>query len=148
MSECKNIVEIAKSKLSEITGKVLVDFLVDVVEPEFNVAYLIFEDSVYSVNGAIGSEIITINKTDYNHLNIENRDLRIFKPYLVFHNKKIIQARNIGAEWNGHGFEISFEGIYDKSMIIQSIYAGDKPKGFEDCIRLGIGQYFYSSDSL
>lgn len=148
MSEYKNIVKIAKSKLSEITGKVLVDFLVDVVEPEFNVAYLIFTDSVYAVNGAMGSEVITINKTDYKHLNIENRDLRIFKPYLIFHNKKIIQVRSIGTEWNGHGFEISFEGIYDKSMIIQSIYAGDKPKEFEDCIRLGIGQYFYSSDSL
>lgn len=148
MNEYKNIAEIAKSKLSEITGKVLVDFLVDVVEPEFNIAYLIFTDSVYAVNGTMGSEVITINKTDYKHINIDNRDLRIFKPYLIFHNKKIIQARSIGTEWNGHGFEISFEGMCDKSMIIQSIYVGDKPKEFEDCIRLGIGQYFYSSDSL
>lgn len=148
MFEYKDIIEQEKQKITLIEGKVLLDFMVDIVEPEFNIAYLIFTDSVYAIRGTIGSEVITINQIDYSDIIFKNRQIIKFNPYSVFCNKKIFQARSIGEEYNGHGFEISFEGIFDKSMIIQSIYAGDKPKGFEDCIRLGIGQYFYTSENI
>jgi hypothetical protein len=51
----------------------------------------------------------------------------------------------IGEAWNGHGFEICFEGLLGKTMLVQSIYAGEKPEGFDDCIRLGTGNYFWQS---
>jgi hypothetical protein len=148
MVEYKDIIEQEKRKIRFIEGKMLIDFMVDIVEPEFNIAYLIFTDSVYAVRGTLGSEVITINQINYSDINFENRQIIRFEPYSVFFNKKIIQARSMGEEFNGHGFEICFEELFDKSMIIQSIYAGDKPKGFDDCIRLGIGQYFSTSDNV
>jgi len=96
MSECKDIIEIAKQNFLEIEGKVLVDFQVHVVEPEFNVAYLIFTDGVYAVNGAFNSEVLAITQIDDKHLTVADSQLRMFKPYSVFLNKKIIQVRSIG----------------------------------------------------
>ena len=46
--------------LSEVEGKVLVDVLVQVVEPEFNAITLVFEDGAYQISGRIGSEILGI----------------------------------------------------------------------------------------
>ncbi|MDF2485628.1 MAG: hypothetical protein K0R46_1796 [Herbinix sp.] len=146
MSGYKEIIEKEKQNILVLKNKVLVDFFVDIVEPEINIAYLVFVDGIYAVSGAIGSEIITMIQTDSIHLQIENKQLKQFEPYSIFLNKKIIQVRNIGEEWNGHGFEISFEGMYDKTMILQSIYTGDNPEGYDDCIRLGVGQYYYSYD--
>jgi hypothetical protein len=148
MNENKDIIKKTEERIFEIEGKVLVDFIVHIVEPEINIAYMVFTDSICAVNGAIGSEIITINKVIDNNLLFEKIQLRRFEPYSMFYNRKIIQIRVIGNEWNGHGFEINFEGICNNSMILQSIYAGDKPSGFEDCIKLGIGNYYYSSDNL
>ncbi|EIW15710.1 MULTISPECIES: hypothetical protein [Pelosinus] len=147
-NDYKGTITISKQKLVEIEGKVLVDFLVQVVEPEFNIAYLIFSDSVYAINGAYNSEVLSINRAVKKDLRDMDSQLKRFEPYSVFINKKIVQMRSIGEEWNGHGFEISFAGIHDKSMIIQSIYAGDRANDFDDCIKLGIGHYFYSSESV
>ncbi len=146
MSRYKELIENEKQNILALKNKVLVDFFVDIVEPEINIAYLVFVDNSYAVSGAIGSEIITMTQTESKYLQIENKQLKQFEPYSIFLNKKIIQVRSIGEEWNGHGFEISFEGMHDKTMILQSIYSGDKPEGFDDCIRLGIGQYYYSYD--
>jgi hypothetical protein len=146
MFEYKYIIEQEKRKIVNIEGKTLKDFFVDIVEPEFNIAYLIFTDSVYSVKGTMGSEVISINQINYSDIDFVNRQIIRFIPFSIFCNKKIIQVRSIGEEFNGHGFEISFEGVLDKGMIIQSIYTGDKPIDFNDCIRLGISQYYYSSD--
>lgn len=96
MSECKAIIKIAKQKVLELEGKVLVDFQVHIVEPEFNIAYLIFTDSVYTVNGALTSEVLTITQIDDEKLNVMEGQLTMFKPYSVFLNKKIIQVRSIG----------------------------------------------------
>jgi len=148
MSDYNGIIKTSKQKFVEIEGKVLVDFLVHVVEPEFNIAYLIFSDGSYAINGAYSSEVLSINRVVNKKLSDMDSQLKRFEPYSIFINKKIVQMRSIGEEWNGHGFEISFEGMHDKSMIIQSIYAGDRAKDFDDCIRLGIGHYFYSSESV
>ena len=56
------------------------------------------------------------------------------------------QARAIGEAWNGHGIEISFSGILDRTLIIQSIESGDMPAEFADCLRVGVVQYTYSHE--
>jgi hypothetical protein len=58
-----------------------------------------------------------------------------------------VQARSIGSAWNGHGFEFSFEGLPDRTMIVQSIDTGERPADFADCLRFGIGYYFYDANS-
>lgn len=146
MHDYNEIIEFERDKISEIEGKILINFLVHIVVPEINIAYLFFADSIYAIHGAIGSEILQINRKETTDLDYENIKIVIFEPYSIFLNKKINKVRSIGEEWNGHGFEISFEGLYDKSMILQSIYTGETPNGFDDCIRLGIGQYYYSCE--
>lgn len=141
--------EIEANKISEIDGKLLIDFFVDVVEPEYNIALLVFDDSIYSVRGVIASELVGIDKLskgDFDFMCL-NRNIMKFPPFDIFLGRKVFQARSIGSDWNGHGFEISFEGLFNRTMIIQSIYAGDKPEDFHDCIRLGIGNYYYSSEA-
>ena len=64
-----------------------------------------------------------------------------YEPFECFVGKKIIQAHQIGEAWNGHGFELCFEKVPDRTMIVQSIYTGDKPDDFEDCLRLGVAIY-------
>lgn len=60
---------------------------------------------------------------------------------------EVTEARQIGEAWNGHGFEISFKGVPDKTLILQSIYTGSEPKEFGDCMRIGVGNYVYQVSS-
>lgn len=57
-----------------------------------------------------------------------------------------VRDRTIGSAWNGHGVELSFVGVPNKTVIVQSIYAGNKPTDQEDCLRLGIGSYALTAD--
>lgn len=56
---------------------------------------------------------------------------------------EVAEVRHIGEAWNGHGFELSFKGVPDKTLILQSIYTGSEPEEFNDCMRIGIGSYLY-----
>ncbi|WP_105620031.1 hypothetical protein [Vallitalea okinawensis] len=146
MSDYSKGIKQQKEKIDMIEGKILRDVLVHIVEPEYNIAYLVFDHYVYEICGLMGSEILGICEISYiDYKGKSNgRNIKKFKPYEIFLDKEIVQVRIIGEEWNGHGFEFSFKEVYDKTMIIQSIYSGNKPDEFEDCIRLGIGQYYYS----
>lgn len=129
--------------LTEIEGRTLVDFLVQIVDPEYNAATLIFADCAYAISGRIGSEILGIERVEIPRTGVIGREVRNerFQPYDEFLGRRIVQARMIGKAWNGHGFEFTFEGLPNRSMIVQSIYSSPKPPEAEDCIRLGIGHY-------
>ena len=88
MNKYRDIMEEIHIVLLEIEGKVLIDFIVHVVEPEINIAYLVFTDSIYATNGAIGSEILIITKVKDNSIPFEKTELRRFEPYSMFYNKK------------------------------------------------------------
>jgi len=130
---------------SVLEGKRLECVKVHYVEPEFNILYLWFEDSsIYSIHGGNGSEVLLISKIDSEMVNSKMSLLFNYPDYSVFLGDIISQVRVIGGEWNGHGIEISFCTNYNETMIVQSVYAGDKPEGYDDCIRLGVCSYKYS----
>jgi hypothetical protein len=141
----------SRSVSYELEGKTLKQFLVQVVEPEFNVAYLIFEDgSAYAVQGEFGSEILSIHWLSAIVAETkpgEKSRIKRFRPFEQFIGRRIEQVRMIGEAWNGHGFEFSFEGIANRTMIIQSIYTGQPPDDLFDCLRMGVGQYYLSDSS-
>jgi hypothetical protein len=132
--------------LKQLEGLRLTRVLVQIVAPEFNCIDLVFEEAAFEVCGQIGSEIIGIKKlpeiprpSDTGHIQTVD-----FEPFSIFVGRLIVQARAIGSAWNGHGIELSFEGLPDRTMLIQSIYSGDKPAEYEDCLRLGIGTYWHT----
>lgn len=129
--------------LSEVEGRTLVDFLVQVVDPEYNIATLIFADCAYAISGRIGSEILGIERVEIPRAGEISAGVRNerFQPYDEFLGRKLIQARMVGEAWNGHGFEFTFEGLPNRSMLVQSIYSSPKPPEAEDCLRLGVGHY-------
>ncbi len=50
----------ACAELRDVEGQVLVDVLVQIVDPEFNQVWLAFEDSTYVIYGRVGSEYLGI----------------------------------------------------------------------------------------
>jgi hypothetical protein len=126
--------------LNDIIGERLEAISVHVVPPEINILFLQFADFVVEVFGAYGSELLRLEITNRLH-EMETIEL---KPLQIFQGKEIVQARTVGEPWNGYGFEISFKEMYDRTLLVQSIYSGDKPDGFDDCLRVGIGHYLYS----
>jgi len=131
--------------LPDLEGAIVLQVLVNVVDPEFNVVYLKTDKGVYSIQGEMGSEYLGIRKLEEmpEITNDEGYIISSFKPFTIFEGKKIKQAHQVGEAWNGHGFELCFENEPNKTMIVQSIYSGDKPEEFDDCLRLGIGSYYY-----
>jgi len=71
-----------------------------------------------------------------------------FRPFDLFSGRRVTQARMIGEAWNGHGFEFSFEGLPNRTMIVQSICTGaDREQELHDCLRLGVGYYFLHDET-
>ena len=139
----------AASKIAQLEGRVLLRFLVQIVPPEFNVAYLGLDVGVWCIQGRIGGEILQIIPVE--EIPVEKQEgvlVKSFEPFSIFLNRRIVQARSIGSAWNGHGFEFSFEGLLDRTMIVESIYTGEKAPGFEDCLRLGLGYYFHDDGAV
>jgi hypothetical protein len=140
------------SALPEVVGKTLNKVLVQVVRPEFNVVFLVFEDACYAINGRIGTEIIGIARIDSPPVEGMESSMTItkpFKPYDLFLDRRVSQVRMIGEAWNGHGFEFSFEALPNRTLIIQSIYAGSwNDQELHDCLRLGIGYYHLNDEAV
>jgi len=131
--------EMNKLLIQDIEGETLRNISIHVVSPEINIVFLHFDEFDVEIFGAFGSEILKIEIAI-------RRDTfpTVELPQLnMFRNQRINQIRIIGEAWNGYGFEVSFDGIFDRTLIIQSIYSGDKPEGLEDCLRIGIGHYVY-----
>jgi len=130
---------------SVLEGKKLTSAKVHYVEPEFNILYLWFEDdSIYSIYGGNGSEVLHISMVDSDRVNDMSTQLYDYLDFSLFLGDRINQVRVIGDKWNGHGVEISFKSNYSKTLIVQSVYTGYKPEGYDDCIRLGVCNYKYS----
>ena len=138
--------------LKSVEGQTLERVLVNAVDHEFNVLYLKFGPGWFAANGAIGGEVLVFQKCD-KPLESAAGEASFsrtfpFAPFDIFLNNKVIATRQIGEAWNGHGFEFTFSGFFDKTLIVQSIYAGEKIDGFNDCIRLGFGTYFHDATAF
>jgi len=128
-----------------LEGRLLREVVLQIVEPQINVVFLRFDGAMFAVQGDLGSELLTV----FAHEGEPPSDIgpaawyERFDAAEIFHGRLVKQVRPIGAVWNGHGIEISFSGITDRTLIIQSIYAGDRPNDFFDCLRIGIATYDY-----
>jgi hypothetical protein len=139
-----SLIKKSTQDLKLVTGKILQQILVNVVEPEFNVLHLQVDEIWFSIYGRSGSDYLGI------YQRIETFEEKILGygnwvgklPMLdCFLGKKIVAARQIGKSCDGHGFEFGFEDLTNTTLLVQSIYTGTEPKGFNDCIRIGIGNY-------
>lgn len=133
----------SSSLLCELEGATLRSVLINVIDPEFNVVYLETDKGIYSLQGEVGGEYLGVHELE-ELPDITSQDGYIiskYPPFEIFVGKRIVQARQIGTAWNGHGYEISFSGMFTQTMIVQSIYCGSKPSELDDCLRLGVGNY-------
>ena len=135
--------------LPELEGAVISAILVNVVDPEFNIVYIDTDIGSYSIHGESGGEYLGVRKINSMPGQITDEGYRIcpYQPFERFVGRKIAAVHQIGKIWKGHGFELCFEKMPNETMIVQSIYAGDKPEDFEDCLRLGIGSYQFEYEN-
>jgi hypothetical protein len=136
-------IEEACKLLPQLEGALVERILINVVEPEYNVVYLVTDKGTFALQGDIGGEHLGVVSVEHIPEVTEQDGYVVcpYPPFTQFEGHRISQARQIGTAWNGHGFELSFEGVFDRTMIVQSIYAGDKPVALEDCLRLGVAIY-------
>lgn len=136
-------IESSCTLLSDLEGAVLEAVLINVVDPEFNVVYLQTTQGIFALQGEVGGEYLGVHRLDAmpEVTNQESYIVCKYEPFEKFVGNSISQARQIGTAWHGHGFEFTFNGCTNKSMIVQSIYCGSKPEQLEDCLRLGVGLY-------
>ena len=138
----------AKAEVKLLEGRLLEKVLVHVVEPEFNLVIFVTDAGTWEVFGRVGSEVVGIRRapaqpTEYGG---EHERLGPYPPFSEFEGRRIAQARTIGEAWNGHGFEFTFDGLPNRTMLIQSIYSSPKSPELHDCLRLGIGTYASSTE--
>lgn len=138
----------AKTDAEALEGRVLTRFLVHIVEPEFNVAILETDDGTWEICGRIGAEVLGIERVAVTREEFHGKSeaVRRHAPFEVFVGRQIAQVRTLGEAWNGHGFELTFYGLPEQTMLIQSIYSEPRPEGLEDCLRLGIGMYVCTTE--
>jgi hypothetical protein len=106
--------------LSELEGATLLSVLINVIDPEFNVVYLETDKGKYSLQGEVGGEYLGVHELK-DLPEITDQDGYIickYPPFEIFEGKRIAQARQIGTAWNGHGYEISFDGMFTQTMIV------------------------------
>ena len=141
--EYKKYIKESCKLLPELEGAMVSEILVNIVDPEFNAVFLKTDKGVFSLHGEMGSEYLGVRKLELMPEQTDDKGYRIcpYETFECFVGKKIIQAHQIGEAWKGHGIELCFEKMPNKTMIVQSIYTGDKPEEFEDCLRLGVGNY-------
>mgnify|MGYP006293026539 CR=1 FL=1 len=144
----KELQEKFGNDLKKLEGKVLHEVRLQIIEPEINVVVLIFEDETFSVQGQLGGELLDLVE----RMPSPPEELGPHAWYEPFEEARpflgcaVVQARPIGEPWNGHGLELSFESNHNETLIVQSNDAGGGPKGFHDCLRIGVGRYVYSSE--
>ena len=146
----EKIIKEGSSDLASIKGQRLDQALANIVADEINVVHLLFGGIWYSVHGLVGSEVMGfIRRTEqFQEERINDGSYVGRLPILdQFVGLEVAEVRHIGEAWNGHGFEISFKDVPDKTLILQSIYTGSEPKEFNDCMRIGAGNYVYQVSS-
>ncbi|MCD8213334.1 MAG: hypothetical protein LUC34_04725 [Campylobacter sp.] len=124
-----------------LSGKILRKVLAQAVADEINQIYILADESWFVISPLIGGEILGIFDCDEPC----EREFELKKlPVLsCFEGLKIHAVDELGKAWAGFGYEISFEDIFDKTLIVGSIYGGNKPSEFEDCLRVGVASYVY-----
>lgn len=140
------IIQEGSSDLTSIKGKRLDSALAHVVADEINVVHLCFDGIWYSAHGLVGSEVMGFKRRgcEFQEEIINEGSVVCRLPILdQFVGLEVAEVRHIGEAWNGHGFELSLKGVPDKTLILQSIYTGSEPEEFNDCMRIGIGNYIY-----
>lgn len=143
VNEKQSVHERNRMILKDIEGEAIHHISLHVQPPEIHTVFLHFEGFVLEVYSSIGSEILTLEIAPRIQDEI---DTMTYEPLRIFEGRQIIQARTIGEPMNGYGFELSFKGMLDQTLLLQSVYAGHKPDGYEDCLRVGIGQYSFHMD--
>lgn len=129
------------ASLENLHGKELESSFIHAVSDEINQVFLQIGGEWFVVVGKKGSESVKFAPSaDPITLDLE---LRRMPMIAQFEGLKIAAIENMGDEWAGSGFQISFDEIYDKGLIIQSIYSGAKPENFDDCLRVGVANYIY-----
>lgn len=137
-----------EDSLRGLDGRRLLEVLIQVVEPEINMVFLRFEDALYAVVPWDGGALVQLTEWD-NELPTDLGPGAWYQPFdqaAAFRGCSVKQARAIGCAWNGHGIEISFSGELSRTLIIQSIESGEPPRGFVDCLRVGVANYTYRYD--
>ena len=128
-----------------LNGRRLREVVLQIIEPEINLVFLRFEDALYALYPWRGGELLRFVAWD-KEIPTELGPGAWYQPFdhaAVFHGCSVKQVRAIGGAFNGHGIEISFADALEQTLIIQSIESGDVPRGFGDCLRVGIADYTY-----
>ena len=133
-----------RAALKQLEGRTLREVVLQSVEGEINVVLLVTDAQIFSVEGAIGGELLRLVLATPPEVPGSGPSYEQYEPATSFLGTRIVQARPIGEAWNGHGLELSFEGLPDNTLIIQSIYSGDAPSGFHDCLRVGVANYSHA----
>lgn len=146
----EKIIKERSSDLESIKGQKLDSALANVIADEINVVHLLFGGTWYSVHGLVGSEVMGLRRRAEQFVEESSSEgscvckLPILEQFIGL---EVVEVRHIGAAWNGHGFEFSFKDVPDKTLILQSIYTGSEPEDFDDCMRIGVGNYIYQVPS-
>lgn len=147
----EKIISDGSSDLQFIRGQRLDAALANIVADEINAVHLLFDSVWYSAHGLIGSEVMGFKRRNEQFCEeATNEGSCVCKlPVLEqFVGLEVVETRQIGEAWNGHGFEFSFLGLPEKTLILQSIYTGSEPRDFGDCMRIGVGNYVYQVPAL
>ena len=143
--EYKQMIEDHCIDFESLKGHRIYKLFANICVDEINIVYLNINKQWYAINGLIGSEIMAFMLLDKEiKETYEESSCTCPLPILEqFKGLKIVNIREMGEAWNGHGFELSFENEPNKTLILQSIYTGADPTDFGDCIKIGVGNYVY-----
>jgi len=137
--------------LPKIVGLSLEKALVNYVADEFNVLYLKAGGRWFAAQPEIGGEILGFHELGASPKERQTSDgsgIVSFVMFDRFMGAQVTAVRQMGEAWNGHGFELSFDGIVDHTLLVQSIFTGSEPEDYSDCLRLGVGSYVHVANCI
>lgn len=135
--------------LADLPGRLLEGFRVHVVAPEFNVAFLGFADDALQIAPAIGGELLQaswvpmlppLGDDGSGTLVI---DLPQAAPFI---GRTLADVRIIGRTWQGHGVELAFAGIVNRTLLVTSVECPEMPTDIADALRIGVAHYLNEWD--
>ena len=137
--------------LPKILGLSLEKALVNFVGDESNVLYLKAGGRWFAAQPEIGGEILGFHELESSPTEGPSSDgsgivgCALFQRFM---GAQVAGVRQMGEAWNGHGFEMSFCGIVDYTLLVQSIHTGSEPQDYSDCLRLGVGSYVHVANYI
>jgi hypothetical protein len=137
--------------LPKIVGLSLENALVNYVADEFNALYLKAGGRWFAAQPEIGGEILGFHEMGTSPQEGPTSDgsgIASCGLFERFMGAQVAAVRQMGEAWNGHGFELSFFGIVDHTLLVQSIHTGSEPEDYSDCLRLGVGSYVHVANCI